>query len=219
MKHIINSGIYDIDLKGKNKDEFMGNHPTLILKSIKNEAMFYAFPLTTFNPERWSNYKRNGCCRITTTNSIVRIDKVMILHRTRIKNRWIKGDIFIIPTPKEIRVVYKAYLNYIKMSSEKSINAYEKYYSCYNNFIKKLHKHFIEGCCQNDFIMDFDNRTIQFNHKLVYYLTFDDIKHCIYCVLNKNDISVRGIKDKKCIEILIKNNDLLLTLKNKYVKI
>ena len=41
MKQIINSGIYSVDLHGTNNAEFAGEHPSLILRSIKNKDMYY----------------------------------------------------------------------------------------------------------------------------------------------------------------------------------
>lgn len=213
MKKIINAGIYDIDFMGENKDEFMGNHPTLILKSIKNEAMFYAFPLTTYSPERWKKLRTNGCCRITTTNSIVRIDKVMVLHKSKIKNRWIKKDSFIIPTVKEVMVVYNRYIEYIKLSTNKSIKAYTKYYTSYNNFIKKLHKHFIKQDYQKEFSTNLTDKIVSFDYKLVFHLTYDDIKHIICSVLGRENVKIKPNKDEKRIEILMKNDKFLVDIK------
>ena len=57
MKYIINSGVYSVDFKGTNNAEFNGTHPALILKSVKNEDMYYVIPLTTYTKERWKKYR------------------------------------------------------------------------------------------------------------------------------------------------------------------
>ena len=48
MKYRIDSGIYAVDLEGTNDAEFNGQHPSIVIKSIKNEDMFYVIPLTTY---------------------------------------------------------------------------------------------------------------------------------------------------------------------------
>lgn len=219
MKKIINSGIYDIDFQGDNDAEFIGNHPTLILKSIKNKEMFYVFPLTTYTEERWTQYKKNYCCRIVTTNSIVRIDKVKVLHRLEIRNRWIKNDLFIIPKPEEITTVYKKYLEYMEFSTNASIKDYQKYYKCYNAFLTSLYDLIENHIFSNDFIIDFMASSITFNSNLVYHISFDDVKHIIYSVIGKDNVSISCDKEKNTITIYIKKDEIMLTMKNEYDKV
>jgi len=219
MKKIINSGIYDIDFQGDNDAEFIGNHPTLILKSIKNKEMFYVFPLTTYTEERWKQYKKNYCCRIVTTNSIVRIDKVKVLHRLEIRNRWIKNDLFIIPKPEEIEAVYKKYLEYMEFSTNASIKDYQKYYKCYNTFLKSLYDLFENNVFSNDFIIDFTASSIMFNSNLVYHISFDDVKHIIYSIIGKDNVSITYDKGKNIIAIKIKKEEIVLTMKKEYDKV
>lgn len=45
MKQIINSGIYSVDLHGTNNAEFAGEHPSLILRSIKIKICIISFLL------------------------------------------------------------------------------------------------------------------------------------------------------------------------------
>lgn len=216
MKYIINSGVYDIDWDGQNDAEFIGNHPTLILKSIKNRQMYYMFPLTTYTDERWETYKKLNCCRITSTHSIVRIDKVKVFHRLQIKNRWIKNDLFIIPTPDEVRVVYEKYIQYISTCVDASVSDYRKYHKNYDSLLKLFYKEFVEYDFNDAFIINFENSTIIFNMKLVSKLTFDDIKHIIFSILGKQNVSVSYDKQKSIIKIVITNEKLLLTIKEKY---
>lgn len=216
MKYIINSGIYEINWDGKNEAEFMGNHPTLILKSIKNKQMYYIFPLTTYTDERWEKYRKLNCCRITSTNSIVRIDKVKVLHRLQIKNRWIRNDMFIIPTPEEVKVVYQKYIEYITTCVDVSVSDYRKYYKNYNKILDMLYESFVEYNFSDDLIFNFNENTIEFNLNLVSKLTFDDIKHIIYSILGKENVSVAYSKDKLIVTIIVTNKNLLLTIKEQY---
>ncbi len=216
MKYIINSGIYDINWTGQNESEFIGNHPTLILKSIKNKQMYYVFPLTTYTPERWEKYRKLNCCRITSTNSIVRIDKVKVLHRLQIKNRWIRNDMFIIPTPEEVRVVYQKYIEYITTCVDSSVTDYRKYHKNYNKLLNMLYESFVEYNFSDNLIFKFDENIIEFNLNLASKLTFDDIKHIIFSILGKENVSVAYNKDELVITIVVTNKDLLLTIKEKY---
>lgn len=222
MKKIINSGIYDIDLEGSNADEFIGNHPTLILRSIKNEEMYYAFPLTTYTLERWKKYKKNYCCRILTTNSIVRIDKVQIIHSSKIMNylkkynRWIKNDQFLIPTPAEIRMVYERYKEYLKLTTDKAIKEYEKYYDCYNNLINALNKQLNHHIEQDGIKINRNENVVCIDLKYATNLTFDDVKHIIFSIFGKQNVKVSYSMEEAVIIIEISKAELLLTLENIY---
>lgn len=216
MKYIINSGIYDINWEGQNDAEFFGNHPTLILKSIKNKQMYYLFPLTTYTPERWKKYQKLNCCRITSTNSIVRIDKVKVFHRLQIKNRWIKDNMFIIPTPEEVNVVYQKYIEYIATCIQSSVTDYKKYYKNYNKLFNMLYVSFVEYNFSDDLIFKFDENLIEFNLNLASKLTFDDIKHIIFSILGKENVSVTYNKEKAIVIIYITNKKLLLTIEDQY---
>lgn len=219
MKRIINSGIYNIDLQGTTGAEFYGNHPTLILKSIKNHEMYYVFPLTTYTKEKWKDCRKRGCCRITTTNSIARIDKVKILHKSEIKCRWIKDDIFIVPKPEEIEVVYKKFMESIGLSIDRSLNNYKKYYENYNSFVELLHKNFCELNLTNDFVIELETKTIIFSSSLVYHLTSDDVKHIIYSILGKDNVDISFDKNCNIIKIIIQNEKKLLTFLETYDKV
>lgn len=219
MKKIINSGIYEFDFQSDNDAEFFGNHPTLILKSIKNKEMFYVFPLTTYTEERWERYRKSYCCRIATTNSIVRIDKVKVLHRLEIRNRWIKDDLFIIPKPEEIEAVYRKYREYIEFTTNASVKDYQKYYKCYNTFFESLYGLYESYKFTEDFIVNANELSISFSSNLVYHLSFDDVKHIIYSIFGKENVDIICNKNKNMISLMIKNEELWLTMKREYDKI
>lgn len=219
MKRIINSGIYEIDWQGDNEAEFIGNHPTLILKSVKNKKMYYMFPLTTYTEERWDAYKASCCCRIASTNSIVRIDKVKVLHESQIKHRWIKNDLFIIPTPDEIRHVYQKYVEYISNCITYSISDYQKYYKKYDQIIKIISDTFLNYNFSDEIVFDFDKNIFTFNMKLASKLSFDDVKHILFSYLGKENISVSYRTKESSIVVEIVNKNLLLTIKENYDKV
>lgn len=219
MKNIINGGIYDLDLHGTNDAEFIGTHPTIILKSIKNREMYYVIPLTTYTDERWEMYRKNYCCRIISTNSIARIDKVKIMHRLEISHRWIKDDMVLIPLPEEMQVVINKYVEYITFSTSTAMSDYTKYYKNYNNLYALLYKYFEEYDFSDLITITFkdDVCECQFSYDLCSKLTFDDVKHIIFSLIGKNAVTVRYDKENKNILFLINNNyKKLLQLRNEY---
>lgn len=218
MQYIINGGIYDIDLNGTNDAEFIGSHPALILKSIKNSKMYYVIPLTTYTKERWKNYRKYYCCRITTTNSIARIDKLKIMHKSEIENRWIKNDIFLMPTPSELNAVFTKFKEYIDLTTKACIKDYNKYQDNYNLLYKKLYTHFETLNIDLDIKMKFceTNFICTFDMNLVTKLTFDDIKHISYSIIGKDFLYVSYDKNLHIITLVIKNSyKNALTLKEK----
>ena len=131
MKYIINSGVYSVDFKGTNNAEFNGTHPALILKSVKNEDMYYVIPLTTYTKERWKKYRKLLCCRIISINSIARIDKILVMHKTKIPKRWLEDEGLLVPTPNEIATVYNRVTEYLSLSIATSLEDYKKFYKNY----------------------------------------------------------------------------------------
>lgn len=222
MKNIVNGGVYDLNLNGTNDAEFIGNHPTIIFKSIKNREMYYVIPLTTYTIERWKIYRKNYCCRIVSTNSIARIDKVKIMHRLEITHRWFKNDMILIPKPEEMQVVINKYLEYIAFSAKAAMSDYSKYYSNYNHLYKVLYNHFEEYIFSDNISMYFSNDKCEctFDSNLCSKLTFDDIRHIIFSLIGKENVMIKYNKTKKIIHFVINNNyKKLLQLQNKYVNI
>lgn len=220
MKNIINGGIYDLNLHGTKDAEFDGNHPTIILKSIKNSEMYYVIPLTTYSEERWKILRRNYCCRITSTNSIARIDKVKVLHRLEIHNRWISNDVFIMPTPEELNAVINRYLEYMNFTTSVAFEDYSKFYNNYNDLYKFLYDTFEEYKFSNDvnFIFSESSTVFTFSISRCSKVMFDDVKHIIYAIIGKNDIiNIRFDTENNIILTNIANSyKKMLTLKERY---
>ena len=57
MKNIINGAIYDVNLKGVDASEFKGSHPAVIVRTLKEEKIFFVVPLTTYTKDRWDKAK------------------------------------------------------------------------------------------------------------------------------------------------------------------
>lgn len=89
MQHIINGGIYRVVFDGKHDSEFTGEHPALILRTLKEDEIYIVVPLTSYTKQKMDKIKEKGYgYHIKSTNSIARIDKFQVLHNSSIKNRW-----------------------------------------------------------------------------------------------------------------------------------
>ena len=221
MKSIINSGIYAVDLKGTNDAEFKGVHPSLIMQSIKNKEMYYVIPLTTYSKDKWKKLRKFLCCRIISINSIVRIDKVQIIHKDRIPKRWMEGETLLVPTPNEILAVYNRLLEYTKLSTKKSIEEYNKFYKNYTTFyssftallsnpstdLLKMYTIEING---NDMLITFPLKYIE-------HISFEDVKRILWAIIGKDQMNVTYDKNMNILLVKVhKNKKSILTLKKWY---
>ena len=80
MVKYVYCGLYDIDLHGKTYAEFDGEHPTMIIQTKKEPKIYMVIPFTSYEPNRWEKLKKKMCCRVESTNSIARIDKIKIIN-------------------------------------------------------------------------------------------------------------------------------------------
>lgn len=128
MKDIITGGVYAVDLHGTEAYEFIGVHPALVVRMLKEEKMYYVVPLTTYTKERWDKCKRKGFgTRILSTKSIARIDKMNIVSEKQVKGRYYNAGHLVIPTEKEIEAVLERVEEYISLTDDKSNREYRKF--------------------------------------------------------------------------------------------
>lgn len=128
MKDIITGGVYAVDLHGTEAYEFKGVHPALIVRMLKEEKMYYVVPLTTYTKERWDKCRRKGFgTRITSTNSIARIDKMNIVSEKQVQGRYYNAGHLVIPTEEEIGAVLERVEEYISLTDDKSKKEYGKF--------------------------------------------------------------------------------------------
>lgn len=220
MKYKINGGVYEVDLKGTNDSEFMGSHPSLIIESIKNKDMYYIIPLTTYTKERWEKYRKNLCCRILSSNSIARIDKIQIRHKSKIPKRWLEKNSLIIIEPTELKNVYDHAEKYFKLSIDNSINEYSKYYNNYIEFSNKCNEVFKKfNFGNNIFNINFTEKDVicTCDIKEISKLTFDDAKRIIWSIFDRSNVKMSYDKSLLYINILITDKSIL-TFKGEYNK-
>ncbi len=210
MKYIINSGVYSVDFKGMNNAEFNGNHPALILKSVKNTEMYYVIPLTTYTKERWKKYRKLLCCRITSIESIARIDKMLVMHKSKIPKRWLEDDGLLVPTPNEIVTVYNRVVEYLSLSINTSLETYKKFYknyeTLYHDFTELLTTPSNE--ILNKFTINITNNDLFIMYSLnnVTNLSFEDVKRILWAIIGKDNINVTFDKGKNILIVKSKKN-------------
>ena len=210
MKYIINSGIYSVDFKGTNNAEFNGNHPALILKSIKNTEMYYVIPLTTYTKERWKKYRKLLCCRIISINSIARIDKMLVMHKSKIPQRWLEDDGLLVPTPNEVSTVYNRVTEYLSLSINTSLEDYKKFYKnyeiLYNDFIELLTTPSSEILKKFTIDVIDEDLFIMYSLDNVVNLSFEDVKRILWSIIGKDNVEVTFNKSKNILIVKSKKN-------------
>lgn len=228
MKFKVNGGIYGIDLKGNLDCEFDGVHPSIIIQNLKEKEMYYIIPLTTYTKDRWEKLRRAYCCKIESTNSIARVDKMQIRHLSCIPDKYFSKGKLLIPTPEEIENVYEHLLKYIQFSLELSKRDYfkfvEQYINVYEHFEDLFNKNLI-SFSENAFIkININNEVeeIKITSDLTNYsnLSFTDIKYLVWSFIGKKGVHIKYDKKTNILIILIeKSNTKFLTIKETYDKL
>lgn len=225
MVKYIYCGLYNIDLHGKTYAEFDGEHPTMIVQTKKESKMYIVIPFTTYEPERWKKLKKKMCCRVESTNSIARIDRIKIINDEDISKRWINTETksLLVPSKEDIDKVLKKALSYIEASFNQSYSSYLKYLEEREIFKEYIDKTFYKYAFK-DSIFSFDfsdkNTKISFSMNYVKTMSVIDIQDFFNKIFKRKNFSVKIIDSIKTVTIIIKNTDKkLLTIKEEYDKI
>ena len=226
MVKYIYCDLYDIDLHGRTYAEFDGEHPTLIVQTKKEPKMYIVIPFTTYEPERWKKLKKRMCCRVESTNSIARIDKIKIINDADINKRWInvKTKNLLIPSKEDIDKVLKKALSYIEASFNQSYSFYLKYLEERGKFEEYIDNTFYKyNFKESIFSFDFSGETktkISFPMSYVKTMAIIDIQDFFNKIFKRKNFSLKIIDSTKTVTITIKNTDKkLLTIKKEYDKI
>lgn len=132
MADILNGGIYNVGFKGSSPAEFNGTHPAIVIQTVKEQDMYIAIPLTTYTKEKWEKARIKGfATKLPTTNSIARIDKIQILHKRKISNRWKEFGNYSKITPAEMGELKRKVDRYLSLSTDRTMNDYQKYHKQY----------------------------------------------------------------------------------------
>lgn len=202
MKSIINGGLYNVNFDGKDSCDFKGEHPTIIVRTIKENDIYIAIPLTSYTKERWQKCKSKGFgIRIISTNSIARIDKFKVINKSSILNRWKANNKIIKVTIEEFKNINDKLDKYIELSSAKALKEYNYYINQYDLISSELFKLFKN---ETSTIMskeiEMNNTIISINKSNTSWLCMNDIKEIITDIFNYEN----PIIDISDIKIIIK---------------
>lgn len=188
--------------------------------------MYIVIPFTSYETERWKKLKNKMCCRVESTNSIARIDRIKIINDTDISKRWIDIETksLLIPSKQDIDKVLKKALAYIGASFDESYSSYLKYLNEREIFEENIKKTFDEYEFKGSiFSFDFSgdsNTKISFSMNHVETMAMIDIQDFFNKIFKRKNFTVKIIDYAKTITITVKNTDKkLLTIKEEYDKI
>lgn len=139
MSKIINGGLYRVDFMSSTSAEFNGTHPTLVIRTLKENSLYIVIPFTSYTDERWAKIKRDGYgMRVHSTNSIARIDKFQVINTSKIKKRWRENGYILNITPYELNLISNKLDHYLQVSSQNAFNEFERHVIEYNTIHEEL---------------------------------------------------------------------------------
>lgn len=222
MKKVINGCIYAIDLGGTEEYEFKGVHPAMVVRMLKEEKMYYVVPLTIYTKERWKKCKRQGFgCRIVSTNSIARVDKINIVTEKQIHSRYYNSGKLVCAEPEEIEKVILRVEEYFKLSNQKGLNEYKKFYSEKKVFENKMYQFWIDNKFDDVY---YSVKIEKYSIKLelgkdeIRNLTFNDIAQVLSELLDASNLNFEKKGNQNIIICFNVDYKIALTFQEKYDK-
>lgn len=183
MKSIVNGGIYNINYSGTSNAEFNGKHPSLVIRTLKENEIYLVVPLTSYTKSKMEKIRKSGYGkRIISTNSIARIDKLLVVHRNTIKNRWMVGSYSLKIDPSEFELLNKKVTDYIILTTQKAEKELEKYTAQYSNVCASLDEIIKNTISKNNmFIIIKKEKITQLICKKsdLYWLSGDDLNEIV----------------------------------------
>jgi hypothetical protein len=224
MVKYVDCGLYNVDLEGETDGEYDENHPTLIIQTAKESNMYFVIPFTTYTDKRWNKMKKYMCCRVKSTNSIARIDKMEVINDLHIGERWVSNKEILQPSPDEIKNVLKYAITYLQVSCDKANKSYDKYFSEYEFLLKNVTDIFINENIMNNkiFKINFDKANLfcDFSMKFVTKLSKSDIQNIFDHPFKRKFLMVVIDNKNYVVHIIVSIYDKkVLTLKSKYDKL
>ena len=177
MKEYLNCGVYEVDLQGTTDASFQGAHPSIIIQKLTEPTFYFIIPFTTYTKEKWDNLRKYGCCKISSANSIARIDKMQIREKVDIPKRYVKKGKYIVPTYDEILKIIEKAKEYFILSADKASRYYQKYYLQYELLEKDWNTYISFKSVENtNFAIETtDPLVLIYPLRLIKNLTSDDI--------------------------------------------
>lgn len=222
MKKVINGCIYAIDLGGTEEYEFKGVHPAMVVRMLKEEKMYYVVPLTTYTKERWEKCKRQGFgCRIVSTNSIARVDKINIVTEKQIHSRYYNSEKLVCAEPAEIEKVILRVEEYFKLSNQKGLNEYKKFYSEKKVFENKMYQFWIDYKFDDVYYnvkIEKGSIELELGKDEIRNLTFNDIVQVLSELLDASKLHFEKKGNQSIIICFNVDHKIALTFQEKYDK-
>ncbi len=222
MKKVINGCIYAIDLGGTEEYEFKGVHPAMVVRMLKEEKMYYVVPLTTYTKERWEKCKRQGFgCRIVSTNSIARVDKINIVTEKQIHSRYYNSEKLVCAEPAEIEKVILRVEEYFKLSNQKGLNEYKKFYSEKKVFENKMYQFWIDNKFDDVYYnvkIEKGSIELELGKDEIRNLTFNDIIQVLSELLDASKLHFEKKGNQSIIICFNVDHKIALTFQEKYDK-
>ena len=222
MKKVINGCIYAIDLGGTEEYEFKGVHPAMVVRMLKEEKMYYVVPLTTYTKERWEKCKRQGFgCRIVSTNSIARVDKINIVTEKQIHSRYYNSEKLVCAEPAEIEKVILRVEEYFKLSNQKGLNEYKKFYSEKKVFENKMYQFWIDNKFDDVYYnvkIEKGSIELELGKDEIRNLTFNDIVQVLSELLDATKLHFEKKGNQSIIICFNVDHKIALTFQEKYDK-
>ena len=222
MKKVINGCIYAIDLGGTEEYEFKGVHPAMVVRMLKEEKMYYVVPLTTYTKERWEKCKRQGFgCRIVSTNYIARVDKINIVTEKQIHSRYYNSEKLVCAEPAEIEKVILRVEEYFKLSNQKGLNEYKKFYSEKKVFENKMYQFWIDNKFDDVYYnvkIEKGSIELELGKDEIRNLTFNDIVQVLSELLDVSKLHFEKKGNQSIIICFNVDHKIALTFQEKYDK-
>lgn len=222
MKKVINGCIYAIDLGGTEEYEFKGVHPAMVVRMLKEEKMYYVVPLTTYTKERWEKCKRQGFgCRVVSTNSIARVDKINIVTEKQIHSRYYNSEKLVCAEPAEIEKVILRMEEYFKLSNQKGLNEYKKFYSEKKVFENKMYQFWIDNKFDDVYYnvkIEKGSIELELGKDEIRNLTFNDIVQVLSELLDASKLHFEKKGNQSIIICFNVDHKIALTFQEKYDK-
>ena len=222
MKRVINGCIYAIDLGGTEEYEFKGVHPAMVVRMLKEEKMYYVVPLTTYTKERWEKCKRQGFgCRVVSTNSIARVDKINIVTEKQIHSRYYNSEKLVCAEPAEIEKVILRVEEYFKLSNQKGLNEYKKFYSEKKVFENKMYQFWIDNKFDDVYYnvkIEKGSIELELGKDEIRNLTFNDIVQVLSELLDASKLHFEKKGNQSIIICFNVDHKIALTFQEKYDK-
>ena len=199
MKEYLNCGVYEVDLKGTTDASFKGAHPSIIIQKLTEPTFYFIIPLTSYTKEKWEKLRKYGCCKIDSTGSIARIDKMQIRENVDIPKRYVQLGKYIVPTYDEMLKVMEKVKNYFSLSVDKASRAYQKFCSQHTMFDTEWKTFLSTNSVENTkfSIVTTEPLELAYPVKEIKILTFEDITNIL-----KNSIYFFKLAYNKSGEIL-----------------